>query len=112
MDWPDMLAADLLKNPQTRLDGWARAHGLAAETVSRGFRKVFGVSPAAFRAQARAQSAFARIVGNDAPLAAVAAEAGFADQAHMSRATKALTGRTPASWRRSSPFKTAERGAI
>ncbi len=106
-DWPDMLAADLLQNPQCRIDAWARAHGLAGATVSRGFRKVFGLSPAAFRAQARAQAAFARIVESHAPLAAIAAATGFADQAHMSRATRALTGKAPAQWRRSNPFKTA-----
>jgi AraC-like DNA-binding protein len=105
-DWPDLLAADLLKNPRTRLDTWARSHNLATETVSRGFGKVFGVTPAAFRAQARAQAAFVQIIESRAPFAAIAIETGFADQAHMSRATRALTGRTPAEWRRSIPFKT------
>ena len=62
--------------------------------------------PAAFRAQARAQAAFVQIIESRAPFAAIAIETGFADQAHMSRATRALTGRTPAEWRRSIPFKT------
>jgi AraC-like DNA-binding protein len=30
----------------------------------------------------------------------IAAEAGFADQAHMNRAVLRLTGRTPGQWRR------------
>jgi transcriptional regulator GlxA family with amidase domain len=41
------------------------------------------------------------------PLARIAAEAGFADQAHMTRALGALTGRCPGHWRRSNKFKTA-----
>ena len=49
-DWPDILAADLLDDPNCRLDTWARKHNLAPETVSRGFGRVFTVSPAAFRA--------------------------------------------------------------
>lgn len=105
-DWPDILARDLLDDPDCRLDAWARAHGLAAETVSRGFGKVFGVTPASFRAEARARRALMLIASSDAPLVAIAASTGFADQAHMSRATRALTGAPPTAWRRSNPFKT------
>jgi hypothetical protein len=36
------------------------------------------------------------------------AAAGFADQAHMSRAIRVLTGATPGNWRRSNSFKTAK----
>jgi AraC-like DNA-binding protein len=105
-DWPDVLAHRLLTDPTCRLLDWARENGLAAETVSRGFRKVFGVTPAFFRAETRAHGAFRQIVGDDAPLACIAASSGFADQAHMSRAVKALTGESPGIWRRSNPFKT------
>jgi AraC-like DNA-binding protein len=105
-DWPDLLARDLLENPQLRLDGWAERYGLAPETLSRGFGKVFGTSPAAFRAEARTQGALALIEAGGASLAAVAASAGFADQAHMTRAVSALTGRPPGYWLRSNRFKT------
>src|SRR5579885_3238581 len=105
-DWPDRLAADLADEPNRRLDEWASQHGLAEETVSRGFRKVFEMTPAAFRAEARARRAYLRIVETSLPLAAVAAETGFADQAHMTRAVRLLTGAPPARWRRSIPFKT------
>ncbi|HEY2444114.1 MAG TPA: helix-turn-helix domain-containing protein [Rhizomicrobium sp.] len=107
VDWPDTLASDLLADPNCRLRSWAENHGLAAETISRGFRKVFGVTPALFRAEARARKAFARVIDSDAPLALIAAAAGFADQAHMSRATRALTGSPPCVWRGSIRFKTA-----
>jgi AraC-like DNA-binding protein len=106
MDWPDLLASALIANPRLRLGQWARMHGLSAEAVSRGFRKVFAVTPAAFRTEAMAQAAFARIMEGRMALAAIAAETGFADQPHMSRATKALTGRTPSAWRTSSPPRT------
>lgn len=100
-DWPDALAVELLQDPSCRLESWARGHGLAPETVSRRFHAVFGVTPARFRAEARARRAFALITGSDAPLARIAAEAGFADQAHLSRATHALTGYPPRAWRKS-----------
>ena len=105
-DWPDILAHDLLSNPSCRLDSWARKRGLAAETLSRGFNKVFGVTPASFRMEVRARRAFALITRSDLPLASIAATTGFADQAHMSRATRALTGSPPCTWRRSNPYKT------
>lgn len=107
-DWPDELARDLLADPNCRLDDWARAHCLAAETVSRGFGKVFGVTPASFRLEARARRAFAMIKNSEAPLATIAAITGFSDQAHMSRAVLALTGAPPGLWRRSNPFKTGQ----
>jgi AraC-like DNA-binding protein len=106
-DWPDVLAADLLRDPGCRLELWARHHGLAAETISRGFGRLFGVTPASFRVEARARRALALITGSDLPLACIAAAAGFADQAHMSRAMRALTGSPPSGWRRSNSFKTS-----
>ena len=107
VDWPDQLARDLLENPGCRLDAWAERHGLVPETLSRGFRKVFATSPAGFRVEARTRDALARIARGVAPLAVVAAEGGFADQAHMTRAVRALTGQPPGYWRRSNRFKTA-----
>jgi AraC-like DNA-binding protein len=77
--------------------------------LSRGFKKLFGVTPASFRMEARAGQAFALIADGDAPLAAIAAAAGFADQAHMSRVLLALTGSPPRAWRKSNPFKTEGR---
>jgi AraC-like DNA-binding protein len=107
-DWIDLLALDLLNDPEHRLEDWAARHDLAFETLSRGFGKVFGVTPAAFRGEARARRALATIADGSTPLAAVAAETGFADQSHMSRAVRALTGSPPNAWRRSNSFKTAD----
>lgn len=107
-DWPDLLAEDLISDPAIRLDRWALDHGLAAATVSRGFRRAFGVSPVAFRAEVRTQRALAIISQPGTSLASAAAAACFTDQAHMSRAIKGLTGRAPGSWARSNKYKTDE----
>lgn len=101
-DWPDLLARALLSDASMRLADWAVAHGLARETVSRGFAKVFGQTPAAFRAEARARRALGDIRRTVSSLADIAAAAGFADQAHMTRAITALTRRPPRHWRRTS----------
>jgi AraC-like DNA-binding protein len=105
-DWPDLLASNLLDDPRLRLEAWAERHGMAAATLSRGFRTIFATSPAAFRAESRAQTALALITAGTSSLADIAAVAGFADQSHMTRAVRALTGRPPGYWLRSSRFKT------
>jgi AraC-like DNA-binding protein len=99
-DWPDILAARLRREPHLSLGEWARSMALRAETVSRGFKAAYGVSPAAYRATARARAAYAAIQVAHASLAEVAANEGFADQAHMTRAVRQLTGRSPGYWRR------------
>lgn len=105
-DWPDILADDLIGDPGWRLDEWARKRSLAPATVSRGFRRIFGTTPAAFRLGARVRLALRMISGSELPFATIAAATAFADQAHMSRAIRALTGAPPGSWRRSNSFKT------
>jgi AraC-like DNA-binding protein len=98
-DWPDLLAAALRRPAPIRIGDWARGHGLAAATVSRGFRQLFGTSPARYRAEARARLAWREAAASRRSLAEIAFELGFADQAHMTRCVSALTGRAPGRWR-------------
>lgn len=93
-DWPDHLAAELLRDPDLSLAEWCDRAGLHRGSISRGFRQQFGITPARFRSVARTHRAVRRLA--DLRLSEAAAEAGFADQAHMSRATKDLTGLSPA----------------
>lgn len=104
-DWPDELAR-ALSGPRPSLRAWARERGVSPEHLSRGFRRAYGVTPQRFGWEARARAAWRALVTSHAPLAAVALDAGFCDQPHMSRAVLALTGRTPGAWRRSTAFKT------
>lgn len=94
-DWPDRLAAALRTDPGLGLELWADDEGLAPETISRGFRQAFGTTPKRYRAEQRALRAVRALSLRDDPPAALAAELGFADQAHMSRAVATLTGLTP-----------------
>ncbi|RKH37403.1 AraC family transcriptional regulator [Corallococcus sicarius] len=102
-DWPDLLAAALRDNPSLGLGEWAEATGLAVETVARGFKRAYGVSPKRYRAEVRALQAWRRIPRSTLPLAQLALALGFSDQAHMTRDIVALTGRTPAALRRAAP---------
>jgi AraC family transcriptional regulator len=56
--------------------------------------------PSRYRREARVQHALRLMAETQAPLAAVAAQAGFADQSHLGRAVRAATGRTPDQLRR------------
>jgi len=100
LDWPDLLADDMRRHPHLCLSDWAEERGLAPATVSRGFRRVYDVSCAAFRAQLRGRRAWRALVHGVQPLSVIAQESGFADQAHMTRSVYALTGRLPSHWRR------------
>lgn len=100
LDWPDLLARDLRAAPETGLRAWAEVHGLAAETLSRGFGRAFGMTPRRYRAVSRARRALRALVETDMQLAELAAQLGFADQAHLCRSIQGLTGRAPGAWRR------------
>jgi len=84
-DWPDMLAAELAQNASMEIGEWAEANNLARGTVSRGFAAAYGVAPAVFRAELRTRTAWLRVTRGFDCLSTIAAETGFADQAHMTR---------------------------
>lgn len=109
-DWPDLLAAALAADPALPIGDWADSVGLDPASVSRGFARAYGVSPKRFRLELRTRRAVRTLSGWRGTLAALAAEHGFADQAHFARAALALTGFTPSQLRGralgQSPFKT------
>lgn len=94
-DWPDLLAADLRAERVASLARWAFAHGLAPSSVSRGFRACYGVSPQRYRLEQRAGRAARAARNGSGTVAAIAAGAGFSDQAHLSRTVRKLYGSPP-----------------
>lgn len=103
-DWPDMLLAELANDASTEIGLWAELNGLARETVSRGFAAAYGIAPSVLRAELRARSAWLRITRGSEDLCRIAADTGFADQAHMTRWIRRITGAPPAVWRRNPHF--------
>jgi AraC-like DNA-binding protein len=101
-DWPDLLARRLGDEESFSIAGWAEAIGLAAASVSRGFRRAYGVSPRRYRLEIRARRALKMIEDRRQSLAAIAQECGFADQPHLTRTLSSITGRTPGQWREAS----------
>jgi AraC-like DNA-binding protein len=99
-DWPDLLARDLSLTPHLLLADWARARGLAPETLSRSFAKVFGATPRRWRFELRTRNALRAVLLGRESLVGAALDSGFADQAHLTHAVVAMTGRPPGHWRR------------
>ncbi|MBR0554911.1 AraC family transcriptional regulator [Ciceribacter sp. L1K23] len=85
--------------------------GLSRFQTLRAFAKVTGLTPHAYLLQRRLLLA-RRLIASGVPLAATAAESGFADQSHLTRAFRRHYGLTPAAFRQATtaiPFKTQER---
>ncbi|QYC41308.1 DNA-binding transcriptional regulator AraC [Nonomuraea coxensis DSM 45129] len=68
--------------------------------LSRAFTRELGVSLTHYRNRVRVGRALDRLEGGETRLAELAAELGFADQAHMTRTVRRHTGHTPAALRR------------
>ena len=94
-DWPDKLARDLVERP-LRLRNWACSHGVSASKVSRGFAQAYGISPARFRLEQQVLRGFRLLSSERLGIAEAAHDCGFADQAHFTRAMRAVLRTTPA----------------
>jgi AraC family transcriptional regulator len=78
----------------------ARLARLSVSYFARAFKCTFGYSPHVFLMRRRMERAQGLMLKTDAPLAQIALDCGFADQAHLSRLFLQFTGERPASWRR------------
>ncbi len=88
-------------DPALDLTGLAGATGWSPWHLSRSFRQVTGSTLSAYRRRLRVRAAVDHLMSDrGVALAAVAVRAGFADQAHMTRAIRAETGSPPAALRR------------
>jgi AraC-like DNA-binding protein len=98
-DWPDELATELTRNPSLSLSRWSQRKGLTPWETSRGFMQVFQLSPSSFRARTRARLAWRAVTTTQEPFTDIAFKLGFADQPHMTRSIRHLTGKSPKEWR-------------
>jgi len=73
--------------------------GIHPVHLAREFRKHHGCSVGQYLRRLRVESASHKLVESDSPLAAIAVEVGFANQAHFCRIFKAVTGISPAQYR-------------
>jgi AraC-like DNA-binding protein len=82
------------------LPALARELGVSPHHLSRVFHAHTGHTIAQHRLMLRSREALQRIAEGEDSLARLAAELGFADQSHLTRAIRRQTGRTPGQLRR------------
>lgn len=99
---PSRLGTALVEGEDRGIATLARRLGYSREHAARSFRRHVGMPPRAFRAEARLRRALGMLMNGDRPLSAVAHEAGYADQAHLTRCVRAATGLSPGELRRRS----------
>ena len=99
-DWCSRIALALINRTPLAVGSLARNEGISAEHASRAFRARYGVGPATFRAEQRLRDVMRLLVETRDSLSDVASRAGYADQSHMSRAVKVVTGFSPRQLRR------------
>lgn len=78
----------------------AEAAGVHPVYLARAFRRAYGVPVTEYARRLRVRTAADRIASTALPLARVALEAGYADQAHLTRELRRETGLTPGALRR------------
>jgi AraC family transcriptional regulator len=95
----EVLEADLSRTPS--LAELAAVADMHASHLTRSFRRAFGESIGAYLRRRRLDAADLWLRQGELPLARIAVEAGFSDQAHFTRAYRRRFGLTPGRRRRS-----------
>jgi AraC-like DNA-binding protein len=93
----DDVRAALHTDPGLALSDLATMTGWSPWYLSRAFHQVTGVTLGTYRRRLRTRAALDALADGDSP-AAVAARTGFADQAHLTREWRALSGLPPTRW--------------
>jgi AraC-like DNA-binding protein len=100
-------AANRLDDPRQRVDELAGDLGLSERQLRRRFQAAVGYGPKTLQRVLRLR----RFLGlHELDLARAAAEAGYADQAHLTHDCRRLTGLTPSELRRERSHSPAARG--
>lgn len=85
-------------SPDTTVEAVVRGHaveGIGERQLRRRFRRAVGYGPKTYQRVIRFQRFIRLAEATPGPLAGLAAEAGYADQAHLTRETRRLSGLTP-----------------
>lgn len=97
------LVRDMLHSVHDRtvsLTELADIAGISRGHLARGFRSALGMTAGEYHRRIRLAGAARALVASDAPIARIAFNAGFVDQAHFSNAFRAHLGQSPGAYRR------------
>jgi AraC family transcriptional regulator len=101
--WQKKRAAEMIRerlDGNIRLSQLARECGLSVSHFTRAFRKSFDVSPYRWLLERRIDYAKALLLTSDLPIANIALQSGFSDQAAFTRAFGRIVGDSPGRWKR------------
>jgi AraC family transcriptional regulator len=97
----ELIESQLNRTPS--LSSLAAEAGCHPVTLARAFRRSFGCSIGGYIRRRRLEEAGRMLQQTDTPISIVALRTGFSDQAHLTRALRRASGRTPGALR---AFKT------
>ncbi len=83
-----------------RVSDLSSISGCSTSHFTRAFKRTFGTSPHAYLMGCRVRKAMEMMRSTEAPLAQIALNCGFSDQAHFSRTFRLVMGSPPSKWRR------------
>lgn len=93
--WVRCAAEQFADDPHSEVGSVAKNAGVHRVHLSRAFRKYMGASPSQYRLFCKSARAYHRMIDHGETPAIAAAAGGFADQAHWTRASRALAGVGP-----------------
>lgn len=100
--WLQRLVAEVDAEPAAEhtMSSLAAKAGVHPTHLARMLRRHYGCSVGAYVRARRVRAACGALRAGTAPLAAIAADAGFADQSHFARVFRAVMGMSPSDYRR------------
>lgn len=98
------VANELAGDSQPKVSDIATRLGIELHQLSRQFTRAFGMSPVAYRRQARLQRALRMVFEQRQSFARIAVDCGFHDQSQLTHEIKRETGLTPGELARTARF--------
>lgn len=96
---------DALGDYRMSVADMAAVVGLSESWFASVFKQTMGITPLQWQLAKRVELTKKLLGESDLPVASIAAQLGFADQAHLTKVFRQIVGETPAAWRRMRQFR-------
>ncbi len=96
---------DALGDYRMSVADMAAVVGLSESWFASVFKQTMGITPLQWQLAKRVELTKKLLGESDLPVASIAAQLGFSDQAHLTKVFRQIVGETPAAWRRMRQFR-------